>query len=110
MCKRRLVEGLKNDFELLFEQLAIGIRVEHRRIERLDLTRVVAAANAKEHSAASQIVSRGVVLGQSQRMPHRQDVEATAELDPLGEMGEMNRQEKNIWYDLIPFTLEVVFG
>ena len=61
--ERRLVEGFENDLELLFEQLAVSVWVEHRRIERFDLAGVIAATDPEEHPTASQIVGGSVVLG-----------------------------------------------
>src|SRR6266852_1030857 len=103
VSKGRLVEGFEDDFELLFEQLAIGVRIEHRCAECLDLARVVAAADAEEHAPTRQIIGSGVVFGQPQRVPHRQDVEAAAKLDPLREMREMHSQEKDVGNAFVPF-------
>ena len=76
-----LVERLEDDVDLLLEQLAVGLLVEQRRAEGLHLARVVAAADAEGDAPAGQDVGRGVVLGEPQRVPHRRDVEAAAELD-----------------------------
>ena len=76
-----LVERLEDDLDLLLEELAVGVLVEHRRPERLDLAGVVAAPDAEDDPAAGQPVGGGVVLGHPERMPHRRDVEAAADLD-----------------------------
>ena len=77
--ERLLVERLDDDVDLLLEQFAVGVLVEHRRAERLDLARVVAAADAEDHAAPGQHVGDRVVLGQAQRVPHRRDVEAATD-------------------------------
>ena len=74
-----LVERLEDDVDLLLEELAVGVLVEHRRAERLDLAGVVAPPDAEDDAAAGQPVDRGVVLGHPERMPHRRDVEAAAD-------------------------------
>ena len=79
--ERPLVERLEDDLDLLLEQLAVGVLVEHRRAERLDLAGVVAAPDAEDDPAVGQQVDGGVVLGQPERVPHRRDVEAAADLD-----------------------------
>ena len=68
LCEKRLVvEGLHDDLDLLLEQLAVGVGVEHRRAEGLDLAGVVAAADAEDGAALGQDVGGGEVLGQAQR-------------------------------------------
>ena len=62
-----LVERLEDDLDLLLEELAVGVLVEHRRAERLDLAGVVAAPDAEDDPAAGQPVDRGVVLGHPDR-------------------------------------------
>ena len=47
-----LVEGLEDDVDLLFKQLAVGLLVTERRAEGLDLARVIAATDAKHNAAA----------------------------------------------------------
>ena len=106
----RLVECLEDDVDLLFEQVAVGVRLQHRRAEGLHLARVIAAANAEDDAATGEVVGHGVVLGEAQRMPHRRDVEAAAELDALGQVGEVHRQHQDVGDDLVAFTLKVMFG
>ncbi len=62
--KRLAVERLEDDLDLLLEELAVRLLVEDRRAERLDLARVVSAAEAEDHPALRQDVGDGVVLGQ----------------------------------------------
>jgi hypothetical protein len=56
----------------------LGILVEERRAETLDLAGVVAAPDAKDDPSAGQDVGHRVILCilcEPQRMPHRHDVE-----------------------------------
>ena len=96
--------------DLLLEQLAVGVLVEHRRAERLDLAGVVAAPDAEHDPAAGQPVGGGVVLGHPERVPHRRDVEAAADLDVLGEVAEVQGQHQDVRDALVPLALEVVLG
>jgi hypothetical protein len=81
--KGLLVEGLEDDIDLLLEQQAVGLLVAQRRPERLDLARVIAAADAEHDAAAREDVGQRIVFRQPQRVPHRRDVEAAADLDVL---------------------------
>ena len=103
-----LVQRLPEDLHLLLEQLAVGGRVQERRAEGLDLARVVAAAHAHDDPAAGDDVGDGVVLGQPEGMPHGEDVEGAAELEPLGLGGEPRGQEDQVREDLVALPLEVV--
>ena len=104
-----LVERLEDDLDLLLEQLAVGVAIEHRRPEALDLAGVI-AASAEHHAAVGQPVGRGVVLGHPDRMPHRRDVEAAADPDVLGDVAEVQRQHQHVGDALVAFALEVVLG
>src|SRR5712691_10205889 len=88
VAKGALVEALEQQLELLLEQLAIGLGVDERRAESFHLPRVIAAADAHDDAPIGHDVGHGVVLGQADRMPHREDVEGAAELEPLGLGGE----------------------
>ena len=81
------VERLEDDFHLLFKQLPVGVLVLQGRTEALDLAGVVAATHAEYDAPAGQDVGGGVVFGQTQRVPHRSDVEAAAKLEVLGHVG-----------------------
>src|SRR5262245_23259195 len=78
-----LIEALEDNFHLLFEELLVGVVVEHRRPERLDLTRVIAPADAEKHSAAGEDVGHGEILGKADRVPHRDDIEGAAKFELL---------------------------
>ena len=54
MRKGALVEGLEDDLDLLFEQLAVFVRVEHGRAERLDLAGVIPASDAEDDPPPGQ--------------------------------------------------------
>ncbi len=108
--ERALVERFEDQLDLLFVQRAIGVGIQHRRTEGLHLARVVAASEPEDDPAAGQIVGGGEILRQPQRVPHGRDVEATAELDALGQVGQMDRQQQDVGQALVAFALEVVLG
>ncbi len=105
-----VVERLEDDVDLLLEQLAVRGLVEQRRAEGLDFTRVVAAADAEGDAPAGQDVRHRVVLGQPQRMPHRRDVEAAADIETPGEVGEVQRHHHDVGDALVAFALEMMLG
>src|SRR5207245_2106325 len=72
--------------------------------------RARAAAQAEDHAAPGEDVGDGVVLGEAQRVPHGRDVEAAADLDPPGDVGEVDRVHQEIGDDLVALVLEVVLG
>ena len=110
MRERLLVERPEDDLDLLLEQLAVGLGVEHRGAEGLDLAGVVAAAHAEDHPAARQDVGGGEVLGQAQGVPHRRDVERAADADPRRHVGQMHRRHEDVRQALVPLVLEMVLG
>ena len=52
----------------------------------------------------------GEVLRQAQRMPHRRDVEAAADPQPLRHMRQVHRQHQDVGHALVALVLEVVLG
>ena len=106
--ERLRVEGLANDLELLLEELSVRVLIEERPAERLDLTSLVAAADAEDDSAAGEDVGHGVVLREPERVPRRQDVERAAQLEPLGLAREPGVEEDQVGEDLVALALEVV--
>ena len=108
MRERLVVERLEQDLYLLLEQLAVLFLAEHRRAERLDLARVVAAPNSEDHPATGQDVGGGVVLSEPQRVPHWSDVETAAELDLLGKVRQVHTQLEDVRDALVALRLEVV--
>ena len=105
-----VVEGLEEDLDLLLEQFAVGVLVDDRRAEGLDLAAVVAAADAEYGAPLGQDVGRRVILGEAQRMPHRCDVEAAADPQPLCDMRQMHRAHQDVRQALVAFGLEMVLG
>ena len=105
-----LVERLEDEVDLLLEQLAVGVLIEHRRPERLDLAGVVAAPDPEHDPAVGQPVDGGEVLGHPDRVPHRRDVEAAADADVLREVAEVQGQHQHVRDALVAFALEVVLG
>src|SRR5215208_2542788 len=82
MGEELFVKRLEDNFYLLLEQLAVGFAVLHGRIEGLDLTRVVATADAEDDPAVGENIGHGKIFCQTQRMPHRCNVKAAAKLEP----------------------------
>ena len=70
---------------------------------------MIASANAEDHPPLGQDIGHRVVLGESQRVPHGRNVEAAADLNPLGHMGEVHSIQQEIGDALIAFRLEMVF-
>ena len=105
-----VVECLEDDVDLLLEHLPVQILVHHDAAEGLDLPGVVAAPDSEDHAAVGEDVGGGVVLGQAQRVPHRTDVEAAADPQPLRHVREMHRHHQDVRDALVAFVLEVVFG
>jgi len=108
--ERFLAERFQDDLHLLLEELAVGLGVQHRVAEGLDLPRVVAASDAEDEPALREDVGGGVVLGEPERMPGGDDVEGAADLDALRAMGEIDGQHRNVGDDFVAFVLEVVLG
>ena len=106
----RLVEAFEQELQLLLEHLAVLLGVEQRRAEALDLAGVIAAADAHDDAAVGDDVGHRVVFGQPDRMPHRQDVEGAAELQPLGLGRQPQPQLDQVRDDLVALALEMVLG
>ena len=106
MRERFVVEGFEDDIE----QFPAGVLIEQRCAEPFDLPRVVTAADAEHHAAVGQHVGHGVVLGWAQRVLHRGDVKAAAQLDVLRQVGRVQRHQQDVEDALGAFQLEVVFG
>ena len=108
--ERLLVERLHDDLELLLEQLAVGICVKHWCAEAFHLAGVVAAPHPEDDPTARQDVCHGEVLGQPDGVPHRQNVEAAAELQALGELRQPHAQHQQVRDRFVSLALEVVLG
>ncbi len=108
--ERLFVERLEDDLNPLLEHLAVGLAVEHRGAEGLDLAGVIAAPDAEHGAAAGQDVGGGEILGQAQRVPHRHDVEAAADFEPLGHLGQMHRQHQDVRNALVALVLKMMLG
>jgi hypothetical protein len=105
-----LVEALEQKLELLLEQRAVGLGVEQRRAEGLDLARMIAAADPHDDAPVGHDVGHGIVFRQPDRMPHRQDVEGAAELEALGLGGEPQPELDQVRQALVALALEMVLG
>ena len=69
---------------------------------------MVAAPNSEHDAAVGQDIGDREILGEAQRMPHRRDIEAGMELQPLREVRQMHRQHNDIWQAFGAFRLEMV--
>ena len=94
--------------DLFLEQLPVGCLVDQRRAEGLDLPRMVAAADTEHHAAVRQDVGHRVVLGEAQRVPHRGDVEAAAELQAFCDLREMHREHEHVGDAFVSLALEMM--
>ena len=103
-----LVEALQQELQLLLEQLAIGVGVKQWRAERLDLARVIAAPDAHDDAPVGDDIRHRVILGEADRMPHRQNVEGAAEFEPPRLRCEPQPPLDQIGDALIAFALEVM--
>ena len=104
-----LVEAHQQQLQLLFEIVAILVRIEQRRAEGFHLAGVVAAADAHDDSPVGDDVGHGVVFRQPDRVPHRQHVERAAELQALGLRGQPQAELHQVRQAFITLALEVVF-
>ena len=92
------------------EQFAVLLRVDERGAERLDLAAVIAAADAHDDAAVGDDVGHGVVLGEANRVPHRQDVEGATELQALGLGGKPEPELDQVREDFVALALEMMLG
>jgi hypothetical protein len=106
--ERLAFECLEQDLDTLLKDLAVGVLVEERRAEGLDLAGVVAAPDAEDDRAAGQDIGHRVILGQPQRMPHRHNVEAAPDPDVLRHAAEMHRHHQDIRDQFRALGLEMV--
>jgi hypothetical protein len=105
-----LVEALEQQFELLLEQFAILVGIEQWRAETLDLAGVIAASDPHHDAAVGDGIRHGEILGEADRMPHRQHVEAATELQPLGLRREPQAELDQVGEHLVAFALEMMLG
>jgi hypothetical protein len=103
-----LVERLQNDLQLLLEEVAVRVLVEHRGAEGLQLPRLASPSDPAHDAAPGEDVGHRVVLGQPDRMPLRQDAEGTPEPEVLGHPGQVHACEQRIRDHLEPLRLEMV--
>ena len=71
---------------------------------------MVAATDAEDDAAIGEPVGHGEVLGQAERVPHGGDVEAAAEAQTLGDVGEVDDEHQEVGDALVALGLEVVLG
>ena len=97
---------------MLFEDLSVGVvvGVGAGHAKGIHFPRMVSPAHAKDDPSASEDVGGGIVFRQSQRVPHGIDVEAAAEAEILGQVGQVDVHHQQVWDALVALVLEVVFG
>ena len=88
--ERPFVESLEYYVYLLLEQLPVGRLIQQWVSKGLNFPGVVASADAKNNPPAGQDIRGGIVLSQTQRMPHGSDVERTAQLDVFGQVSQVD--------------------
>ena len=117
-----LVQRATNDLHRLLEHLAVerivgglvGVVLRSDRhalvVEVQHLAGHRAATDAEDRPAARQVVERGEVLGETQRVPLRHDVEHRAEPQRRGLRGDPRRDQQAVRDHLVALVLEVVLG
>src|SRR6266851_5331898 len=105
-----LVEAFEEQLELLLEIGAIGFGIEQRRAEGLDLTGVIAAADAHDDAPVGNDVRHRIVFRQADRVPHRQHVEGATELEAFGLRRQPEAKLDEIRHALIALALEMMLG
>ena len=75
---------------MLLEELAIGRLIEQRRAKRLYLAGMIATSYPEGDAPAGEDIGHGKILSEPQRMPHGRDVEATADMNTLGQVGQVH--------------------
>ena len=105
-----LVEAFQQQLQLLLEIFAVGVGVEQRRAEGLDLAGVIAAADAHDHAPVGDDVGHRVVFRQADRVPHRQHVEGAAEFEALGLRREPQPELDQVGQALVALVLEMMLG
>jgi len=108
--KRFLVEAFEQELEPLLEPGAVPFGIDQRPAEGLDLARVVAAPHAHDDAPVGDDIRHRVVLGEADRVPHRQHVEGAAELEPLRLGREPEPELHQIGQALIALALEMMLG
>ena len=110
MGERRLIKSLHDDLELFFKQLPIGVGILHRCAKRFDLARMIPPPDPKDDPATRQNIRHGKILCEAQGMPHGEHIEAAAEFEPGGVLGQPETEHEEVRNALIPLTLEMVLG
>ena len=105
-----VVERLEDDVDLLLEHLPIERLIHHDAAEGLDLPGVISAPDPEDHAAVGEDVGGRVVLGETQRVPHRADVEAAADPQAFRHVREVHCHHQDVRDALVAFVLEVVLG
>jgi hypothetical protein len=91
----------------LLEHLAVGVLVDQWIAEGLDLAGMIAAPDTEDDPPAGQDVGHRIVFGEAQRVPHRHDVEAAADLQALGDAAQMHRHHQQVRDQFRAFRLAI---
>src|SRR6266446_969340 len=110
MREGRRVKRLHDDLELLLEQLTVGIGILHGRAKRFDLARMIPPPDPKDDPATRQDIRYGKILSESQGMPHGEHIEAAAEFELRGVLGQPETEHEEVRDAFIPLALEMVLG
>ena len=120
--ERLVVEGALEDLHRLLEHLSVlgvglglvGVVERPDRdvlgAEALGLAGHGAPTDAEDRPSAREVVERGEVLGQTERMPLGDDVEHRADPHVLGLGRQPRAHEDAVGHHLVPLVLEVVLG
>ena len=120
--ERLLVERRSHDLHRLLEHLAVevvggalvgvveGTDRHALLVEVEHLTGHRATPDTEDRPPAGQVVQRGEVLGEAQRVPLRHDVEHRPEADARGLGSDPRGDLEPVGNDLVSLVLEVVLG
>src|SRR5262249_49651444 len=104
------IEAFEKELKSFLEVFAVGLGIEERRAERLDLARMISAAHAHDDAPVGDDVGHGIVFREPDRVPHRQHIEGAAEFEPLRLRRKPEAELDEIRQALIAFALEMMLG
>src|SRR5262249_12861861 len=96
--------------KLFFKQLPIGIGILHGCAKCFDLARMIPPPDPKDDATTRQNIRHGKILSKSQGMPHREYIEAAAEFELRGVLGQPETEHEEVRDAFIPLALEMVLG
>ena len=90
------LKRLEDNLHLLLKQIPVSGLVKERCAKGLHLSGMIAAAYAESDATFSKDIGGGIVFRQPQGMPHGGDIEATAKIDPLCQVGQVDAQHQDV--------------